>query len=145
MRPCSMSRSVSILISLLFCIRGTIPFSMIIWSGTCTGTVRLGASIGSERTRHVDMKRKATEAAPAPAPKRRGGGGRGAGRKPSDLNRPGVDAATAPKRKQQGLADLLGPRFAKKAVPADANGELTAMVEDAVEQPLLSWEALPPI
>ena len=45
------------------------------------------------------------EAAPAPAPKRHGGGGHGAGRKPNvEANRPGVDAASPPKRKQQDTA-----------------------------------------
>ena len=81
------------------------------------------------------LKRKATEAAPAPAPKRHGGGSRGAGRKPNEANRPGADAADAPKRKQQALADLLGPRFAKKSTAANDEGTVAegATVEQLLE------------
>ena len=44
-----------------------------------------------------------------------GGSGRGQGRKPSKVNRAGIDHPDAPKRKQQGLGDLLGERVIKKA------------------------------
>ena len=78
-------------------------------------------------------KRPAPQA-PAAARRGRGGGGRGGGRKASAVNRPGVDSEDAPKRKQLGLGDLLGERYAKKAKHG-AEG-----AAGSNEQPVLEWD-----
>ena len=59
--------------------------------------------------RWASAKAKAEAAAVEPAPKAgRGGGGRGAGRKPTAINKKGVDAPDGPKRKQMDLGDAFG-------------------------------------
>ena len=70
----------------------------------------------ADRAKGRAVGKRPAAAPPAPAATRgRGGGGRGAGRKATGVNKPGVDSDDAPKRKQLGLGDLLGERFAKKA------------------------------
>ena len=56
----------------------------------------------------------AAPAAAQPAPNSHGGWGRNAGRKRNPENTPGIDDPAAPPKIQKTMADLFGPRFAKK-------------------------------
>ena len=96
-------------------------------------------NLGPRSRRHMPNKRTA-DAAPdgAGAPKvGRGGGGRGAGRKRKAENRPGVDAAEAPKRKQQDLGDLFGEPFKKKNTLGDLLG---ARKDAGAGEGLIKWD-----
>ena len=68
-------------------------------------------------------KRKGDDGEP-PVKRKKGGAGLGQGKKPGVVNARGVDHPDAPKRKQLGLGDLLGQRFAK---PTQANANADAV------------------
>ena len=92
-------------------------------------------NLGPRSRRHMPNKRTPDGAG---APKvGRGGGGRGAGRKRKAENRPGVDAAEAPKRKQQDLGDLFGEPFKKKNTLGDLLG---ARKDAGAGEGLIKWD-----
>ena len=88
-------------------------------------------------------KRPAAAPASAPTVKRgRGGGSRGAGRKPSAVNKKGVDHADARPGKQVSLADLLGERY--KAKPNASEQAVIDLDQDALVSAARSSSSLVP-
>ena len=100
-----------------------IPLSEI--SQTCQMTREIG------RARAVMPPKRKERAEPepeaAPAKKQHGGGDRNQGRKRKEANKPGVDCAALPHKRQMGLAELLGER----SKPAPKASEQAAVYVDA--------------